>query len=26
LKRGQGTDAQFDAIFGPGAAAKARGR
>ena len=26
LKRGQGTDAQFDAIFGPGAAARARGR
>jgi len=26
LRRGQGTDAQFDAIFGPGAAAKARGR
>jgi hypothetical protein len=26
LKRGQGTDAQFDAIFGLGAAAKARGR
>jgi hypothetical protein len=24
LKRGQGTDAQFDAIFGPGAAARAR--
>jgi hypothetical protein len=26
LRRGQGTDAQFDAIFGPGAAARARGR
>ncbi len=26
LKKGQGTDAQFDAIFGPGAAARARGR
>lgn len=26
LKRGAGTDAQFDAIFGPGAAARARGR
>jgi hypothetical protein len=26
LKRGQGTDAEFDAIFGPGAAARARGR
>lgn len=25
LKKGQGTDAQFDEIFGPGAAAKARG-
>jgi hypothetical protein len=24
LRRGQGTDAQFDAIFGPGAAARAR--
>lgn len=26
LKRGGGTDAQFDATFGPGAAARARGR
>lgn len=26
LKRGQGTDEQFDAVFGPGAAARARGR
>jgi hypothetical protein len=26
LKRGMGTDAQFDAMFGPGAAARARGR
>lgn len=26
LKKGVGTDAQFDAIFGPGAAARARGR
>jgi hypothetical protein len=26
LRRGQGTDAQFDAIFGPGAAARAKGR
>lgn len=26
LRRGQGTDAEFDAIFGPGAAARARGR
>lgn len=26
LKRGQGTDVQFDAIFGPGSAARARGR
>lgn len=26
LKRGQGTDAQFDAVFGPGAAARVRGR
>jgi len=26
LKQGRGTDAQFDAIFGPGAAARARGR
>jgi ribosomal protein L12E/L44/L45/RPP1/RPP2 len=26
LRRGQGTDAQFDAIFGPGAAVRARGR
>ena len=25
LRRGQGSDAQFDAIFGPGAAARARG-
>jgi hypothetical protein len=26
LKRGQGTDEQFDAVFGPGAAARVRGR
>lgn len=26
LRQGRGTDAQFDAIFGPGAAARARGR
>lgn len=26
LRRGQGTDAQFDEIYGPGAAARARGR
>lgn len=26
LKAGRGTDAQFDAVFGPGAAARARGR
>jgi hypothetical protein len=26
LKKGQGTDAQFDELFGPGAAARARGR
>jgi hypothetical protein len=26
LKKGQGTDAQFDELFGPGSAARARGR